>query len=66
MQHDTDLIPFNELSRALREHGVTKNYGQLWRAANEGQFPVMRAGGRIFVNANDIAAIASTFTQAEG
>lgn len=61
----SDLIAITDLPRELRKRGIIRNYGQCWRAGGEGLFPVVRLGGRLFVQASDLEQIAAAFAPAE-
>ena len=54
----TDNIPLTDAPRALRAHGLSTTYQQLWGAVVAGQVPGVRVGKRWHVRTADLAIIA--------
>lgn len=57
-----DAIPLPDAPRALKAHGATVTYLNLWRLVVAGDVPAERAGGRWVINPADLPRIAATLS----
>jgi hypothetical protein len=60
----SDLIPLPDAPRALRGHGVSISYLQLWRRVVAGDVPARRDGSRWSIDPADLPGIARSLTGA--
>jgi len=56
-------ISLTDTPRALREHGATCSYMQLWKAVVAGDIPAQRIGTKWILRKADLPVIAQTLTQ---